>query len=304
MGLLEMFKVGRIDINEGNIPDAHKVAFQISPRINAAGRMDHASTSFKLMTEGDRVKARSLALEVEEANQNRQKITAEIVRETRALAENSFKDKKLIFAYNENWRVGILGLIAGKIADEFQKPTAIFQKQDSEFVGSLRSIHQLNIIEALEKCSGVRLAHDKMEEFYARLSEIVEKELKGKEAIPEIEIDMKIGMEEISWEMMADLKRMEPFGEGNAEPVFLTEDVIIEDARVVGNGSKHLKLSLRSKDGGPKVFDAIGFRLGESFSGLKSGDLVDTVFNLQEDEWNGNKKLQINIIDLKLKKIK
>lgn len=312
-GLLEMFQVGRIDISEGNMPDTHKVAFQISPRINAAGRMDHASTSFKLMTEKDRVKARSLALEVEEANQNRQKITGEIVREVRALAENSFKEKKLIFASSEHWRVGILGLIAGKIADEFQKPTAIFQKQEKEFVGSLRSIPQLNIIEALEKCSdilikfgghsqaaGVRVAEDKMEKFYERLSEIVEKELEGKEIIPEIEIDMEIALKDLSWDLAADIKKMEPFGEGNEEPVFLAKDVVIEEMKIVGNGNKHIKMTLRSKEGGPKIFDAIGFGMGEKFFGLKSGDSIQAVFNLQEDAWNGNKKMQMKLIDIKL----
>jgi len=311
-GLLEMFKVGRIAIDENNLPDTQKVAFQISPRINAAGRMDHASVSLNLILEKEKAKARDLALEVEDSNQYRQKITGEIVREISVLAENSFKDKKLIFAHNEHWRVGILGLIAGKIAGEFQKPTAIFQNQGAEFVGSLRSIPQVNIIEALEKCSkllvkfgghaqaaGVRVAQDKMEIFYEKLSEIIERELAGKETCPEIEIDMEIKLAEIGWDMMSDLRKMEPFGEGNAEPVFLAKNIIIEDIKNVGNGNKHIKLALRAKEGGPKIFDAIGFGMGEKFSGLKMGDIIQAVFNLQEDEWNGNKKLQLKLIDLK-----
>jgi len=315
IGLQEMFKVGRIAIDENNLPDTQKVAFQISPRINAAGRMDHASVSFNLIMAKDIARARELALEIEDTNQKRQKVTGEIVRETRALAENSFKDKKLIFAYNEHWRVGILGLIAGKIADEFRKPTAIFQKQESEFVGSLRSIPQLNIIEALEKCSkllikfgghaqaaGVRVAHDKMEKFYEKLSGIVEDELAGKEMTPEIEIDMEIGLQDINWDMMADIRKMEPFGEGNDEPAFLAKDAVVEEIKIVGNGSKHIKLALRPKEGGPKIFEAIGFGMGEKFSGLKPGGVIQAVFNLQEDEWNGSKKMQMKLIDLKLER--
>jgi len=336
VGLLEMFKVGRIVIDEKNIPDTQKVAFQISPRINAAGRMDHASISFNLISEKNQAKARELALEVESANQARQKITGEIVREVRILAENSFKDRKFIFASNEHWRVGILGLIAGKIADEFAKPTAIFQKQDLEFVGSLRSIPQVNIISALEKCSellikfgghaqaaGVRVAHNKIEKFYEKFSEVIEKELEGKEAHPEIEIDMEMSPQDLSWELLAEIKKMEPFGEGNPEPVFLAKNILVEDAKIVGNGNKHLKLQVRAADGGParnatparsnaassgehsvaggpKIFDAIGFGLGERFSYLKKGDFLDMVFNLQEDEWNGSKKMQLKLIDLKL----
>ncbi len=315
VGLLEMFKVGRIVIDENNLPNTQKVAFQIAPRINAAGRMDHASISFNLIMEKEQARARELALEVEDTNQSRQKITGEIVREVRALAENSFKEKRLIFTYNEHWRVGILGLIAGKIADEFRKPTAIFQKQEAEFVGSFRSIPQVNIIEALEECSellikfgghaqaaGVRVAEGKMEKFYEKLSGIIERELAGKEMSPEIEIDMEIELQNINWDLAADIKKMEPFGEGNAEPVFLSKDVVIEEIKIVGNGNKHIKLILRPKDGGPKIFDAIGFGMGEKFSGLKPGDAVDIVFNLQEDEWNGSKKLQLKLIDLKFER--
>ena len=311
IGLLEMFKVGRIAIDENNLPDTQKIAFQISPRINAAGRMDHASISLNLILEKNNVKARELALEVESNNQNRQKITGEIAREISVLAENSFKDRKLIFAYNEHWRVGILGLIAGKISDEFRKPTAIFQKQETEFVGSLRSIPQVNIIEALEKCSGlllrfgghaqaagVRVALDKMEKFYEKFSAIIESELKGKDISPEIEIDMEIKLPDISWDMVSDMRKMEPFGEGNSEPVFLAKNIIVEDIKSVGNGKKHIKLALRAKEGGPKIFEAIGFGMGERFSGLKPGDIIQAVFNLQEDAWNGNKKIQLKLIDL------
>ncbi len=314
-GLLEMFKVGRILISEDDLPNTHKISFQVAPRINAAGRMDHASFSFKLMIEKDSAKARGMALEVENKNQNRQKITSEITREARAIAENLFKNKKFIFAENEHWPVGLLGLVAGKIADEFNKPTLILQKQEKEFVGSLRSIPQVNIIETLEKCSellikfgghaqaaGVRVAHEKIEKFYAKFGQLIKDQLKGKDISPQIEIDMEIGAEDISWELVSQIKKMEPFGEGNKEPVFLAKNIIVEDLRIVGNGSKHLKLALRAGNASPKIFDAIGFGLGEKFPNLKNGDSLDIVFNLQEDEWNGNKKIQLKLIDLRVKK--
>lgn len=313
IGLLEMFKVGRIVIDENNIPDTQKIAFQISPRINAAGRMDHANVAYNLMIEKNPIVARDMALEVESKNQERQKVTKEIVREIKVIAENSFKDKKLIFVHNEHWQVGILGLIAGKIADEFNKPTVVMQKQESEFVGSLRSIPAVNIIEALEKCSdllirfgghaqaaGVRVAADQVEKFYEKLLQIIEDQLAGKDITPEIEIDAEILASDINWDLMTEIRRMEPFGEGNDEPVFLLKNILIDDLRVVGNGSKHLKLSLRPESGSPKMFDAIGFGFGDKFPELKKGDKIDIVFNLQEDEWNGNKKIQLRLMDLQL----
>ena len=316
VGLQEMFKVGRVMIDENNVPDAQKISFQIAPRINAAGRMDHASVSFKLINEKNIAAARELALELESRNQERQKVTAEIVREIRTIAQNSFKDKKFIFAYNEHWPVGILGLVAGKIADEFNKPVAILQKQAAEFVGSFRSIPPVNIIEALEKCSGllikygghsqaagVRVKHENIEKFYKKLSGIIEDELKDKNITPEIEIDAELKPADLSWNLMLDVKKMEPFGQGNEEPVFLMEKMLVEDVRVVGNGNKHLKFLIRGSNNSPKIFEAIGFGLGEKFAALKKGDMVDVTFNLREDEWNGNKKIQLRIVDIKMNRI-
>ncbi len=311
-GLLEMFKIGRIKIGENDFPDTHQIAFQVAPRINAAGRMDHANFAYNLILEKDRIKACDLALEIEAKNQQRQKITSEIVREVKVLAEGPFKDKELIFAENEHWPVGILGLVAGKVADEFNKPTAVFQKQPGELVGSLRSIPQVNIIEKIEECSeflkkfgghaqaaGVTLKKENFELFYQKLSQLIARELGGKKIYPAVEIDLEITSQDIDWELLNEIKKMEPFGKENEEPVFLIRNLKIQEIRIVGNGSKHLKISVMAQDS-PKVFDAIGFGLGEKFSQMiKIGDKVDLVANLQEDEWNGNRKIQLQIIDLK-----
>ncbi len=310
-GLLEMFKVGRITIDENNIPDTQKIAFQIAPRINAAGRMDHASSSLKLLIETDAVAARDLALEVESKNKSRQKVTTEVTREVRALAENSFKDRKLIFASNEHWQVGILGLIAGRIADEFNKPTAVFQKQATEFVGSFRSIDQFNVVEALEKCSdllirfgghsqaaGAQVKVENMEAFYERLAGIIEEDLAGKDLSPAIEIDYEISAAEVDGNLLANISKLQPFGEGNEEPIFLLRNLVVENMKILGNGSKHLKLSLRDSQG-TQTFNAIGFGLGENPLGVKEGDTLDVVFNLKEDDWNGHGAVQLFLIDIK-----
>lgn len=315
VGLQEMFQVGRISISEDNVPGTRQVAYQIAPRINAAGRMDHASVSYNLIVEKDRAKARYLALELENKNQERQKATAEIVREVEALANNSFRDRNFIFAENEHWPAGILGLIAGKISDEFQKPTAIFQRQGGTFVGSLRSVEEIDIMEVLSGCSdlltkfgghsqaaGVTIEKDKMEKFYERMSLAIDKKISGKKIEPSIDIDFEIKSEDIDWEFMTELKKMEPFGNGNPEPVFLMKDMKISDLKVCGNGTKHLKMSLRSSNGNPKIFDSIGFGMGEKLSDFETGQSIDVVFNLSEDEWNGSKKMQLKLIDFKLNK--
>jgi single-stranded-DNA-specific exonuclease len=312
VGLMEMFKVGRIEISENNIPDTQKIAYQIAPRINAAGRMDHASVSYKLIMEKDQVQARVLALEVEEKNQERQKMTAEIVKEIEEIATRDFSDKKFIFVQNKHWPVGILGLVAGKVAEKFQKPVVVFQMQEREYVGSLRSIPEINIVECLEKCAnllskfgghsqaaGVRIFPENVSQFCKKMTELIEAELLGEEIVSTLIVDLELKAEDIDWEFMRDLKKMEPFGMGNKEPVFMLRNMRVSDVRMVGNGSKHLKLALRAETGNPKIFDAIGFKLGEEFQSLKKDDLIDVVFNLEEDSWNGSKKIQLKLIDLK-----
>lgn len=312
-GLLELFQVARLQIDENNIPDTRKISFQIAPRINAAGRMDHANTAFNLINEKDQVNARNLALELEGNNQARQKATAQIVDEVRILAGNMFKDKKFIFAVSEHFPIGIVGLSAGKIADEFNKPTAILNKGETESTGSFRSIPQVNIIEMIEKCSellvkfgghsqaaGVTVKNENLNAFFEKLSGIIEKELKDKDVSPAIEIDAEIFPKDLDFELAQTLRKFEPFGEGNEEPIFLMRNLEVNELRTVGNGEKHLKLSLKATDGTPKIFEAIGFNMTNGFSHLKIGDKADFVFTIYEDSWNGNRKIQLKLVDLKI----
>ncbi len=312
VGLKELFSAGRIMIDEDNYPDARKVAFQIAPRINAAGRMNHANTAFNLLVEKNQALARGLALEIEASNQKRQKETDRIVEEIRILANNSFKNKKFIFASGEHFPIGIAGLVAGKIADEFHKPTAVFQKEERASRGSFRSIPELSIIELLEKCKGLTLKcgghsqaagatidNNKLDDFYKKLDGLIEKELEGKEYGSATEVDLEISADDIDFELTETLKKFEPFGEGNEEPVFLVRGLVIQEIKTVGNAGKHIKLFLRPAGDSPKIFEAIGFNLSGANSHLKAGDKINIVFNLQIDSWNGNKKIQLKLIDLK-----
>lgn len=311
-GLQEMFKVGRILIDENNLPDSQKISFQIAPRINAASRMTHAQRAFDLLDEEDRVLARDMALDLEDQNSRRQKETTQIVSEAEKIAKNFFKDKNFIFIANQNFPVGTLGLVAGKLADKFKRPVAVLKKEKEESKGSFRSIPQINIIEAIEKCSellvkygghnqaaGITIKNENLEKFYDKLNNIINDELAGKDLSPEIKVDMELFAEDIDLDLVGDLKKMEPFGQGNEKPVFLMRDLIIKDLRWVGNGEKHLKLFLHPSESGPRIFEAIGFNLSERFNALKNGDKINLLFNLEQDEWNGSRKIQMKIIDLK-----
>jgi len=313
IGLQEMFKVGRILIDENNFPDSQKISFQIAPRINAASRMTHAQRAFDLLAEENRVLARDMALDLEDQNARRQKETAQVVSEAEKYAENFFKDKNFILVANKNFPIGIIGLVAGRLADRFGKPVAVLKKEEEESKGSFRSIPQVNIMAVIEKCgemlekygghnqaAGITIKNENLEKFYEKMSKLIDKELEGKEISPEIKVDLELSADDIGMKLADDLKKMEPFGQGNEKPVFMMKNLTVKDLRWVGNGEKHLKLYLHPADAGPRIFEAIGFNLSERFKKLQIGEKINLLFNLEQDEWNGSKKIQMKIIDLKL----
>lgn len=313
VGFQEMFAVGNIKIDEHNLPNARMIAFQIAPRINAASRMAHAMLAHQLLMERDQAEARVLALELDDCNVRRQKVSTEVTDQVRKIALLKYADKKFVFAADEHFPYGVVGLIAGRIAHELHKPTCVMTKGEATSTGSFRSIPELNIIEALEECgdmlekygghaqaAGMTIRNDRMDEFYEKFNAIVEKKLVGVVTEPEQWIDAVLRPEHITPKLYRDLSAFAPFGEGNPEPVFALENMIVREARLVGNGSKHLKLSL-VPERGIKCFDAIGFSFGTTFPDLKEGDVLDVAFTIDENTWNGSTSLQLKLVDMKRK---
>ncbi|MFZ3031703.1 MAG: single-stranded-DNA-specific exonuclease RecJ [Candidatus Moraniibacteriota bacterium] len=310
VGFQEMFAVGRIPIDEEHAPDAHTIGFQIAPRINAASRMAHAMLAHQLLMERDQAEARLMALELEDCNVRRQKVSTEVTEMVRKIAVEKYADKKFIFAAGEHFPYGVVGLIAGRIAREFNKPTCVMTQGETTSTGSFRSIPELNIIEAIEECgdmlekygghaqaAGMTIRNDRMEAFYEKFNALVEKKLAHVVTEPEQWIDVLLRPEYITSQFYRDLVSFAPFGEGNPEPVFALENMVVREARLVGNGSKHLKLSLVSQ-GGNKCFDAIGFSFGVNFPDLKENDILDVAFTLDENRWNGSTSLQLKLVDI------
>ncbi|QQS20683.1 MAG: single-stranded-DNA-specific exonuclease RecJ [Candidatus Moraniibacteriota bacterium] len=308
VGLQEMFQVGNIRIDEDQIPDAQMIAFQIAPRINAASRMAHAKAAHELLMTESRSEARLLALELENQNRSRQKVSEALANEVRAVAENLYKDRKLVFAVGEHYPLGVAGLVAGKIAHELGKPTAVFAKGETESTGSFRSIPALNIIEAIGVCSellekfgghaqaaGATIRNENLVLFYEKLESIVNQKLAETDMTPTLDIDLELSPREITLAFLEHIKKLAPFGMGNKTPTFLFRALSVRESRCVGNGEKHLKLSLES-DG--KIFGAIGFGLGERWGKLSSGESIDVVGEVEENHWNGSVKLELRLLDI------
>lgn len=312
VGLKELMKVARIkptivdnDLVSTNL-NTHTIGFQLAPRINVASRMDHANTAFKLLTTESKDQAQELALGLEQKNKERQKITEKIIKEIELRRASDWN--KLIFEYGENWPVGILGIIAGKLAEKYYVPAFILSKKEKTATGSARSIPSLNITQAIasaknlleehgghHQAAGLTLKNEHLELLKNKMLEYISSTLKPEDFIPCLDIDCELALDKVNWSLYDDIERFAPFGERNPRPKFLIKNLTVQEIRIVGNGNKHLKLKLGGND---KSFKAIGFGLSDRNNDIKLDDKTDIVAELLVDEWNGNRELQFNIVDI------
>ncbi|QQS61109.1 MAG: single-stranded-DNA-specific exonuclease RecJ [Candidatus Moraniibacteriota bacterium] len=315
VGLRELYTAGRIPINDSKHPDAMMIAFQIAPRINAAGRMAHARLAHDLLVETNKERAYSLAQELENHNTQRKKLSDRIVKDVRQRAKNEFEKRNTIVVADKEYPLGIVGLIAGKIAEEFSKPTIVLAEKEDEDVyqGSLRSSQGVNLMTVLEECShflekygghaqaaGLTVKKENFKVFSDHFEFVVTKELGKGEKYEERLIDAEIFSQHITLEFLKYLHQFSPFGEGNPEPIFFIRDVLISDVRFLGNSNQHLKLKIRLEgEASWQIIDAIGFSLGEKFSDISVGEKIHLVGRLRENEWNGKISVQITIEDIR-----
>lgn len=306
IGLQNLIKVSNLkEIN------TRAIGFGLAPRINAAGRMDHANLAYYLLKEEDRDKAYQLALELNNSNLERQRITEKMFRE--ALFLEIKEDDKLLIFYNPEWSAGLTGLVAGKLLRKYNRPCLVItkNKENNDLVGSGRSINQFDITKALKKIEdillrfgghpqacGFSITEDKLEEFKEKILNIANTELKNADTRPQLDIELEINFEDINWELVDLVNKFKPFGKDNEEPVLLSKNVIISNLRKVGKDEKHLKIELIKNN---KKIDCIGFNLADR--GLNIGNKVDIVYNLSINQWNGNRQIQLIIKDIKINEL-
>ena len=292
----------------------HMLGFLLAPRLNVAGRMKHANIAYQLLIAKSEKEAEDLAKELDSTNRERQQAVDKIIKEI----ENNIAKKKLgkiIFESSADWPVGLNGLIASKLKEKYSRPSIILNIKDGLAKGSARSFLQFNIVEAIAQCkdildnfgghmcaAGCRLKAENLEEFKERLERIADDKLKDDDLVSLVEIDCQVLGHEIDWQSYDWIQRLAPFGKANPPPLFMMSGAEIVGMRTVGNSDKHLKLELRAmkyKLGKEKNVPAIGFNHGIKYDEFKIGDKVDVVFEFLANEWNGNRELQLKIIDIK-----
>lgn len=328
IGLKELMDISRISpelirssIN-GKPPitnlDTYTLGFVLGPRLNAAGRMDHANISFEILITENKHKAKELAKLINQKNIERQVLTDKIVKKVNIKLEKYSKIPKLIFEGSKDWPAGLIGLIAGKLREKFNRPAVIYSDQGDTIRASCRAIPQFDLMKMLDKCKdyfddyggrdgtgGFMLHKDKLDKVKDVCFKFAEKELKNVNLVSILKIDAELSSGDISFENYDQINQFEPFGRKNTKPKFFSSGLEIMDLRLVGNGNKHLKMDLVIFDknsGRGKNFKAIGFGLADKIDKIKRGDLIDVVFEMIINQWNGYKGLEMKIIDLKLHK--
>jgi len=309
-GFRQLFQNGRMRIGEGDLPTATQVAFQIAPRINAAGRMKHANIAYELLMETDEAKAAKLAKEVEEQNKKRQKVTAEIIKSVRKEINSLETIPKVIIRSSADWKIGIVGLSAGRLMEEYARPVLILQEKGDVLRGSGRSIPEFNLVEALERqekllerfgghkqAAGLTVKKNNFKEFEKAFTADVRKRM-PKKIVKKLDVDVKLNLSEVNKKLCEELLWLEPFGKGNELPLLMVEGVEIINKKLLGNSDKHLKLWV-SSDNVNGNFEAIGFGMGSDSAEIKQGDKIDLLFNLEKNNWNGSDSLQLKIVDYK-----
>lgn len=291
------------------------ISFQIAPRLNSPSRMEQqGSAAFELLTTDDEERADQLAAELEQINRERQAVLDRVLHEAKEKIE---KDKlhrhKIIVVAGRGWPAGVVGLVAGRLMDQYARPTIVLRQDEKISKGSARSIQAFNIMEAFDhvkhhllkhgghpRAAGLSLENEHLEMVYDKLVALAQSKLTKEDITPKIEIDGVLLPHEVNLQLYFRLKQLEPHGVGNSKPVFLIENLIVKESRQVGNNGKHLKLWLgQTQNGREYTIGGIGFDLGLRGNDLMAGDHLDLVGYLDQDEWNGTKRLQLKVLDIK-----
>jgi len=307
-GIYSLAQVARIDLNKCN---ASNLGFGLGPRLNAAGRLDSALTSFDLLTTSNPFETGQMAQQLDSYNKERQDLTKEIQETATDMVFREDPEAILFFAVHPDFSEGVVGLAASRLVESCYRPAVVGHQGETFTVASCRSIPEFHITRALDECADLLVRHgghaaaagftvrnENKNALVVKLREIAAAQLGEMELLPELKIDRKIKLDKLSGKfiggILEDIHKLEPTGRGNPEPVFASYDVEVRYARTVGREGNHLKMTLQA---GANTFDAIAFRQG--FWKEEMPERIDLAYRFEINEFNGRSSLQLNVKDIK-----
>ncbi len=286
------------------------IAFKLAPRLNAAGRLDHALLGVQLLTTDSPAEAQRLAERLEGLNRERQKIESDVVSEAVEAVNEQELPAALVLA-SRRWHVGVVGIAAARLVERFHRPTVIIAIDERGVgKGSARTIGGFDLYQGLAACqdlldafgghpaaAGVTVQESRLDKFRDRFTAAVTEWTCGTPAVPTLHVDAEVQLSEVTATLIKEIGAFHPFGAGNPEPTFAVKGLEVMDSRTVGE--KHLKMTVRQ--GRSLPFDSIGFGMKSLLDrGIPARTPVDLAFLPELNHWNGYDRIQLRIRDLRI----
>ncbi|MBR5249877.1 MAG: single-stranded-DNA-specific exonuclease RecJ [Bacteroidales bacterium] len=311
-GLLSIIKLSGLEKHRITIDD---IVFKIGPRINAAGRMQSGRTAVDLLISRNDEEAKTIGNTINTHNNDRKNIDREITYEAVQMVKNSpgFAKKKSTIVFNPVWHKGVVGIVASRLVETYYRPTIVLTQSNGFITGSARSIPGFDLYDAIESCSdllenfgghmyaaGLTLRLENLPMFCERFEAFVASKITEEQLTPLVTIDAKLDFKQITPKFFRILKQFQPFGPGNASPVFETSNVYDNgNGRLVGADNGHMKLELIQEDEPYRYISAIAFNRSEYFDHLQSGNPVDICYSIAENYYRGIANIQLMVKDIK-----
>jgi len=294
--------------------DTTTVGFQLGPRLNAAGRMTHASYALDLLLSENIEEARTRAALLNDQNQARQSVCEKMYKEAAKELQDFVSSPTMIAIVRDNWSPGLVGLVAGKLTETHALPVVAIGKEGDRYIGSGRSIPGYDITEALkvasahldrfgghpQACGFSAVSREELDLALAKMKQHAEDNLPKGGVVPILEVDAELKFETLTLDFVDRLQSLAPYGSGNPLPIFVSRMLVVRRVDCLGKQKTHLKLALESSRG--TILPAIGFRMSDLADSLPVGTLVDVVFEASINVWRDKKEVQLRLIDLEIRK--
>ncbi|MBI2859834.1 MAG: single-stranded-DNA-specific exonuclease RecJ [Chloroflexi bacterium] len=303
-GIIAMLKAA--GMMPGKI-SANSIAWDLAPRLNAAGRIEHSWTSYHLLHTGSEAEAEQKAVQLEGINRERQSLLETHWNRAREMVLAEQVGKDMLLVCSPEFPPGICGLVASRLVDEFRRPSIVVQLLDDSARGSCRTIPQYDIIAALTAsadlfnqfgghpaAAGFSMDRANLERLRERLLADAAQKLAGVDASPVLVIDAEVDPSVLTGSVLAALQQLAPYGQGNRAPMFMCSSANVLEARKVGSAGQHLKMKLKCSG---KTWPAIGFGLGDRAQDIRGP--IDIAYFSQISRWNGTESLELNIADFR-----
>ncbi|MCQ2158260.1 MAG: single-stranded-DNA-specific exonuclease RecJ [Bacteroidales bacterium] len=311
-GLLAMMNLSGLEPGHISIDD---IVFKIGPRINAAGRMETGRLAVELLTATDEASAMKAGEKINNNNTERKNIDREITQEALEMVQagTCLASKNITIVYNPKWNKGVVGIVASRLVEAYYKPAVVLTKSNGFATGSARSIQGFDLYSAIESCAdlmenfgghvyaaGLTLKEEHLQEFASRMDALIEGKITEDMLTPVVDIDARLDFSQITPKFFRILKQFQPFGPGNGNPVFATENVYDSgNGRKVGAAGVHMKLDLIQESQPYHQIPSIAFNMSECYDYVKDGNPFDVCYSIVENYYRGNSTLQLRLKDIK-----